>query len=88
MKKSLKSIIQIWNDFEQSPDRERGSEDKPSEIIAYKNGAMERCTANCDAEFAGKTIAFLVHTFSDTPENEARLNRAFHLGLNETTGQK
>ncbi|ADU27921.1 hypothetical protein [Ethanoligenens harbinense] len=76
MKKRLKSIVQIWNDFEQSPDREQLAPQTSSEIHAYQDGQKVRCVASCTPELAGHTIAFLLRTFTDTPSNTSRMIRS------------
>lgn len=81
MKKHLKSIIQIWNEFELALRSEEIPAKPAYEIVAYRNGQTECCVANCSPEFAGKTVAFLLKTFSDTPANSLRLHSAIHENL-------
>lgn len=76
MKKRLKSLVQIWNDIELSPNREQQAFQTSSEIHAYQDGQKVRCVASCTPELAGHTIAFLLRTFTDTSSNTSRMLRS------------
>ncbi|MFT9075943.1 hypothetical protein [Ethanoligenens sp.] len=87
MKKHLRSVAQIWNDFEQSPDREQQALPTSSEIHAYQDGQKVRCVASCTPELAGRTIAFLLRIFTDTPSSTSRMLQSAYESLSDRKSQ-
>ena len=94
MKHKMKTIPELWNEFEASLDQPLA----PSKVESFAaagdnvpvcNGGDFRCIArNCTPEFAGKVAAYLLNTFSDTPTNSARMRRAMMADLNKAAAQK
>lgn len=87
MKKQLKPISVLWNEFEASLDEMRTSENV-ERIVAAGNGDILHCVADCSPEFAGRVAAYLLNTFSDTPANSARMRRAMMANLGKAAAQK
>lgn len=87
MKKQLKPISVLWNEFEASLDEMQASENV-ERIVATGNGDILRCVADCTPEFAGEIAAYLLNTFSDTPANSVRMRRAMMASLNKAAAQK
>lgn len=87
MKKLLKSIVELWNEFEASLDQPQVSK-RVDRITAIGNDGSFFCIADCTPEFAGKVAAYLLNTFSDTPANSVRMRRAMMVNLGKAAAQK
>lgn len=74
MKKKLKTIPELWGEFESSLDRPSPPQRRNS-VNAVEDADGFHCITDCTPELAGMTIACLLNTFSDTPNNTARMCR-------------
>ncbi|MFT9077640.1 hypothetical protein [Ethanoligenens sp.] len=74
MKKKLKTIPKLWNEFEFSLDRPSPPYQRNS-VNATADADGFHCVADCAPELAGMTIACLLNNFSDTPTNVSRVCR-------------